>query len=182
MGYHGFPPQVGQQWHRDSLHVCPTLLLASCAGAQRRHSIHQPSAELFQQFDRLLLLKKGGQTVYFGDLGENAGTLINYFENNGGRKIEPKENPAEYMLEVIGAGATANSDVEWAGAWRESPEARRVAEEIEQIHAEGRKQPPVEGTMPYSTLLTCSRLTSYLVSLHSVKVCDVLGVSGHGSP
>jgi ATP-binding cassette subfamily G (WHITE) protein 2 (SNQ2) len=33
-------------------------------------TIHQPSAELFQQFDRLLLLKKGGQTVYFGNLGK----------------------------------------------------------------------------------------------------------------
>ncbi|KAG6330183.1 hypothetical protein ID866_8906, partial [Astraeus odoratus] len=33
-------------------------------------TIHQPSGELFQMFDRLLLLRKGGQTVYFGDLGE----------------------------------------------------------------------------------------------------------------
>ena len=28
-------------------------------------TIHQPSAELFQVFDRLLLLPKGGQTIYF---------------------------------------------------------------------------------------------------------------------
>ncbi|KAG1761124.1 hypothetical protein EV702DRAFT_985140, partial [Suillus placidus] len=32
--------------------------------------IHQPSGELFQVFDHLLLLKKGGQTVYFGDIGD----------------------------------------------------------------------------------------------------------------
>jgi ATP-binding cassette subfamily G (WHITE) protein 2 (SNQ2) len=63
-------------------------------------TIHQPSAELFQCFDRLLLLKKGGQTVYFGELGKNARTLIGYFERNGGRKIDEIENPAEYMLEV----------------------------------------------------------------------------------
>jgi hypothetical protein len=42
----------------------------------RNSSIHQPSSELFQSFDRLLLLRKGGQTCYFGDLGENSATLI----------------------------------------------------------------------------------------------------------
>ena len=55
--------------------------------------IHQPSAELFQMFDRLLLLRKGGQTVYFGDIGPNALTLINYFERNGARKCGDEENP-----------------------------------------------------------------------------------------
>ena len=29
-------------------------------------TIHQPSAMLFQRFDRLLLLAEGGKTVYFG--------------------------------------------------------------------------------------------------------------------
>ncbi|EEB98333.1 hypothetical protein MPER_02180, partial [Moniliophthora perniciosa FA553] len=56
-------------------------------------TIHQPSAELFQVFDRLLLLRKGGETVYFGDLGHNATTLISYFEGNGSRRCEPEENP-----------------------------------------------------------------------------------------
>jgi ATP-binding cassette subfamily G (WHITE) protein 2 (SNQ2) len=56
-------------------------------------SIHQPSAELFQVFDRMLLLRKGGQTCYFGDIGRNATTLIDYFERNGARKCLPNENP-----------------------------------------------------------------------------------------
>ncbi len=56
-------------------------------------SIHQPSAELFQMFDRLLLLRKGGETVYFGDLGHNATTLIDYFQAHGSRRCEPEENP-----------------------------------------------------------------------------------------
>lgn len=41
----------------------------------------------------MLLLRKGGQTVYFGDLGQNATTLIDYFETNGSRKCLPDENP-----------------------------------------------------------------------------------------
>lgn len=56
-------------------------------------TIHQPSSELFQYFDRLLLLRKGGKTVYFGDLGENCKTLINYFEKKGARKCGEMENP-----------------------------------------------------------------------------------------
>ncbi|KAF9449781.1 pleiotropic drug resistance ABC transporter [Macrolepiota fuliginosa MF-IS2] len=107
-------------------------------------TIHQPSAELFQVFDRLLLLKKGGKTVYFGDLGVNADTLIHYFENNGGRKCQAEENPAEYMLEVIGAGATATSEQDWYTIWKNSPEAVRLEEQIHDIHTEGRKKPAVE--------------------------------------
>ena len=57
------------------------------------YRIHQPSAELFQVFDRLLLLRKGGETVYFGDLGRSATTLISYFERNGSRVCGPGENP-----------------------------------------------------------------------------------------
>jgi len=110
-------------------------------------TIHQPSAELFQVFDRLLLLRKGGQTVYFGDLGRNATTLIHYFERNGGRECLPEENPAEYMLDVIGAGATATSAQNWYDIWQSSQESKRVQQEIEAIHTEGRSRPAVEATI-----------------------------------
>lgn len=56
-------------------------------------TIHQPSGELFQVFDRLLLLRRGGQTVYLGDLGGDCKTLVSYFESHGGRQCEPTENP-----------------------------------------------------------------------------------------
>src|ERR1700761_5487340 len=63
-------------------------------------TIHQPSAILFQEFDRLLFLAKGGKTVYFGDIGENSKVLTSYFERNGSRMFGVDENPAEVMLEV----------------------------------------------------------------------------------
>ena len=44
-------------------------------------------------FDRLLLLRKGGQTVYFGDVGLRSTQLIEYFESNGARKCTDTENP-----------------------------------------------------------------------------------------
>jgi ATP-binding cassette, subfamily G (WHITE), member 2, SNQ2 len=53
----------------------------------------KPSAVLFQVFDRLLLLRKGGQTVFHGDIGGNSTSLIHYFEKNGSRTCKPDENP-----------------------------------------------------------------------------------------
>ena len=98
-------------------------------------TIHQPSGELFNQFDRLLLLQKGGKTAYFGELGENSMTLIKYFEERSGVKCEENANPAEYMLDVIGAGATATTDKDWYQLYRESPQYAEMQEQLKRIAA-----------------------------------------------
>ncbi|QPG73024.1 hypothetical protein FOA43_000328 [Brettanomyces nanus] len=98
-------------------------------------TIHQPSATLFEQFDRLLLLKRGGQTVYFGDIGKNSHTVINYFETHGGRVCDAKENSAEYILEVIGAGATASSHDNWSDTWLQSEEYQKFSVEVDNLIA-----------------------------------------------
>ncbi|EGZ21143.1 pleiotropic drug resistance protein ABC superfamily [Phytophthora sojae] len=68
-------------------------------------TIHQPSAVMFEVFDSLLLLKRGGEMVFFGDLGAKATKLVEYFESiDGVAKLEKDYNPATWMLEVIGAG------------------------------------------------------------------------------
>ncbi|GMF32375.1 unnamed protein product [Phytophthora fragariaefolia] len=70
-------------------------------------TIHQPSSEVFYLFDSLLLLKRGGETVFFGELGENCRNLIDYFEGIPGVVPLPKGcNPATWMLECIGAGVS----------------------------------------------------------------------------
>lgn len=63
-------------------------------------TIHQPSGELFNQFDRLLLLQRGGQVVYQGDLGHDCATVIGYFEEKSKSKMPEGSNPAEWILEV----------------------------------------------------------------------------------
>lgn len=99
-------------------------------------TIHQPSAMLFQRFDRLLFLAKGGKTVYFGDIGENSHVMTSYFERNGGHACPPEANPAEWMLEVIGAAPGSHTEVDWFKAWRESPEYQEVQNELERIKQE----------------------------------------------
>lgn len=96
-------------------------------------TIHQPSAVLFEQFDRILLLAKGGRTVYFGELGKDCKTMISYFERNGAPPCGQSENPAEYILDVVGAGATAHASKDWAEIWKASPEIRSVSEEIARL-------------------------------------------------
>lgn len=99
-------------------------------------TIHQPSAMLFQRFDRLLFLAKGGKTVYFGDIGENSKTMTSYFERNGGHPCPDEANPAEWMLEVIGAAPGSKTDIDWFDTWRNSPEYKGVQDELEHIKAE----------------------------------------------
>lgn len=96
-------------------------------------TIHQPSAMLFQRFDRLLFLAKGGKTVYFGDIGEESSTLSSYFERNGAPKLPPGANPAEWMLEVIGAAPGSHSEIDWPAVWRDSPEHQAVLDHLAEL-------------------------------------------------
>ncbi len=97
-------------------------------------TIHQPSATLFEVFDRLLLLKKGGKTVYFGDIGPNSSTMLSYFERQSGIKCEKSENPAEYILNRIGAGATAHANSDWNDLWVNSPEYAQTTADIAKLN------------------------------------------------
>ena len=118
------------------------------AGQSILCTIHQPSATLFEEFDRLLLLRKGGQTVYFGDIGEHSRTILDYFEAKGARECSKHENPAEYILEVIGAGATAIVDRDWFAVWQESDEKRVANEQIDRYIVDGQKQASASEATP----------------------------------
>jgi ATP-binding cassette subfamily G (WHITE) protein 2 (SNQ2) len=96
-------------------------------------TIHQPSAVLFEHFDQLLLLKSGGRIAYFGELGHDSQTMIEYFQSNGAKKCPPKENPAEYMLEAIGAGNPDYKGQDWGDVWQKSQENDKLTKEIQEI-------------------------------------------------
>ncbi|KAH9259532.1 hypothetical protein BASA81_001953 [Batrachochytrium salamandrivorans] len=98
-------------------------------------TIHQPSAEIFKKFDRLLLLKRGGEVVYFGRTQD----LVKYFEAVPGvGSIPDGLNPATWMLDVIGAGVgrtTANSAFDFAEMYRLSDVRKTNEEDLEAILA-----------------------------------------------
>lgn len=121
--------------------ICALMRKLANSGQAILCTIHQPSAILFQEFDRLLFLAKGGQTVYFGDIGENSRTMIDYFERQGADPCPPNANPAEWMLTVIGAapGSVANRD--YHEAWCQSPERAQLREELHAMADDLRQKP-----------------------------------------
>lgn len=74
-------------------------------------TIHQPSIAIFNSFDSLLLLKRGGEVVFCGDLGHESVNLINYFERyRVTQSLIAGENPANWMLKNIGAGSSSSDN------------------------------------------------------------------------
>ncbi|CAD1812249.1 unnamed protein product [Candida parapsilosis] len=121
--------------------ICKLMRKLADHGQAILCTIHQPSALLMQEFDRLLFLQKGGQTVYFGDLGKDFKTLINYFEKNGADPCPPEANPAEWMLQVVGAAPGSHAKHNYFEVWRNSQEYQDVRKEIANMETELSKLP-----------------------------------------
>ncbi|KAL9112332.1 MAG: hypothetical protein Q9227_003450 [Pyrenula ochraceoflavens] len=118
---------------QSAFNIVRFLQKLAAAGQAILCTIHQPNAALFENFDRLLLLQKGGECVYFGDIGKDAHVLLNYFHRHGA-DCPPDANPAEWMLDAIGAGLTPRlGDRDWGDVWRYSPELIETKKAITQI-------------------------------------------------
>lgn len=121
--------------------ICQLLRKLANNGQAILCTIHQPSAVLFQAFDRLLFLASGGRTVYFGDIGRDSKTLTSYFERNGSRKCGVEENPAEWMLDVIGAAPGSQNTIDWPQIWRESAEKQACRDTLAEMKQKLSQEP-----------------------------------------
>ncbi|CAK9174554.1 unnamed protein product [Ilex paraguariensis] len=84
-------------------------------------TIHQPSIDIFEAFDELLLLKRGGQVIYAGPLGRNSHKVVEYFEAIPEvSKIKEKYNPATWMLEVSSVAAEVRLGIDFAEHYKSS--------------------------------------------------------------
>lgn len=140
--------------------ICQLMRKLADRGQAILCTIHQPSAILLKEFDRLLFLQKGGKTVYFGDLGENCSTLINYFEKYGADPCPKEANPAEWMLQVVGAAPGSHAKQDYHEVWRNSTEFQEVNNELDRMETELSKLPrddSPEAHKPYAA----SILTQY---------------------
>ncbi|CAN4095920.1 unnamed protein product [Withania somnifera] len=84
-------------------------------------TIHQPSIDIFEAFDELFLMKRGGQEIYVGPLGRYSCHLIKYFESMPGvSKIKEAYNPATWMLEITAASQEMMLGVDFADLYKQS--------------------------------------------------------------
>ncbi|KAJ5885529.1 hypothetical protein N7495_010039 [Penicillium taxi] len=97
-------------------------------------TIHQPSAVLFDAFDGLLLLAKGGRMTYFGETGKESTKILDYFSRNG-TPCPADANPAEHIIDVI-QGSTGNTD--WVDVWSKSEERKLALTELQALDEAGR--------------------------------------------
>jgi len=118
---------------QSAFNIVRFLRKLAAAGQAILCTIHQPNSALFENFDRLLLLQRGGQCVYFGDIGKDAHVLRSYFQKNGA-DCPSDANPAEWMLDAIGAGSAPRlGKKDWADVWADSEEFAQAKQEIVRI-------------------------------------------------
>ncbi|KAJ3527075.1 hypothetical protein NM208_g2742 [Fusarium decemcellulare] len=112
----------------------------AAAGQAILVTIHQPSAQLFAQFDTLLLLAQGGKTVYFGDIGDNASTVKSYFGRYGA-PCPPEANAAEHMIDVVSGNGAPSHHQDWNKIWLESPEHEHLTKELDHMVEDALSRP-----------------------------------------
>lgn len=88
-------------------------------------------------FDHVLLLAPGGRTIYFGETGDQATTIADYFARNGA-VMSVEDNPAEFIISTVAQGGQ-----DWSQTWMDSPESARLRNRIAELTS--RKTPALAG-------------------------------------
>nr|XP_011459272.1 PREDICTED: pleiotropic drug resistance protein 2-like [Fragaria vesca subsp. vesca] len=97
-------------------------------------TIHQPSIDIFEAFDELLLMKRGGRVIYAGPLGPHSHKLVEYFESiQGVQKIRDGYNPATWMLEISSTAVETQLHIDFAEVYANSNLYRRNQELIKEL-------------------------------------------------
>ncbi|POG78577.1 P-loop containing nucleoside triphosphate hydrolase protein [Rhizophagus irregularis DAOM 181602=DAOM 197198] len=110
----------------SSLALELTKILKEFAVKQRKTIImviHQPSSQVFESFDKLMLMADG-HMVYFG---ERAG-VVDYLADQG-YKCHPNFNPADYILELLNDNTIKQNLINaYAHDVRDDPTGKQVVE------------------------------------------------------
>ncbi|KGO74104.1 CDR ABC transporter [Penicillium italicum] len=113
-------------------------------------TIHQPSAVLFDAFDGLLLLAKGGKMTYFGETGKDSSKILDYFTRNGA-PCPADANPAEHIIDVVQGGGTTETK-DWVEIWNQSEERKQALSQLDALNESSKDDSDyVEDTGDFAT-------------------------------
>ncbi|WCJ20350.1 ABC transporter G family member 39 [Euphorbia peplus] len=125
-------------------------------------TIHQPSIDIFDAFDELFLLKRGGEEIYVGPIGRHACHLIEYFETiTGVPKIKDGYNPATWMLEITSMAQEEALGVNFVDIYKNSELYRRNKALISELSS----PPPGSKDLYFPSQYSQSFLTQCLACL-----------------
>ncbi|WCJ29208.1 ABC transporter G family member 31 [Euphorbia peplus] len=97
-------------------------------------TIHQPSIDIFEAFDELLLMKRGGRVIYGGKLGVQSKIMVDYFQGfDGVPPIPEKYNPATWMLEVTTPSVEESLGADFSELYAKSEQYRQVEASIKRF-------------------------------------------------
>ncbi|XP_010670754.2 ABC transporter G family member 32 isoform X2 [Beta vulgaris subsp. vulgaris] len=97
-------------------------------------TIHQPSIDIFESFDELLLMKHGGRLIYAGPVGNRSCELIKYFEAvQQVPRIQPGCNPAAWILDVSSPAEESRLGIDFAEIYQSSPLFLRNKHMVERL-------------------------------------------------
>ncbi|XP_023521239.1 pleiotropic drug resistance protein 3-like [Cucurbita pepo subsp. pepo] len=114
-------------------------------------TIHQPSIDIFESFDEMILLKTGGRMIYCGPLGQRSRRLIEYFEHVPGvSKIRENYNPATWMLEVTSPSAESELGLDFAQVYKNSTLYETNKELVDQLSS----PPPGSSDLRFSKVFS----------------------------
>ncbi|KAI0806443.1 putative ABC multidrug transporter [Xylaria sp. FL0064] len=180
--------------------ICRLLRKLADQGQTVLCTIHQPSSQLFEMFDSLLLLGRGGEQLYFGPIGPDASILTNYFESKGAAKCPSDGNPADWVIQVTSDSVSSDHTVQtWPQRWNDSDEKRNVLQYLKTLAEDRsqaldprkRKPEPTAPTLAAQVSIVTRRLFSdywrtpqYLYSKLTVSfgIALVNGISFFNSP
>ncbi|KAI0517535.1 putative ABC multidrug transporter [Xylaria bambusicola] len=112
---------------QSAYEICRFMKKLAAAGQTIICTIHQPSGVLFETFDVLLLLAKGGRTTYFGETGKNSSTVLDYFARHG-VPCPVDANPAEHIVDVV--QGRFGTEIDWPAEWEASEERQKSLETL----------------------------------------------------
>ncbi|RDY00373.1 ABC transporter G family member 31, partial [Mucuna pruriens] len=130
-------------------------------------TIHQPSIDIFEAFDELLLMKRGGRVIYGGKIGRQSDIMIKYFQSiEGISPIPSGYNPATWMLEVTTLAIEEKLGVDFAKVYENSEQFRGVLASINQYG----QPPPGSQPLKFDTLYSQNTWAQFMKCLSKQNI------------